>query len=86
MPQEFEGDLTGAVFWGADLSGARFRDVDLNGRPDQPRMARRRGCRRGEALENGTNPLQERLYTVFEEAFWHNRYARRDLARLEATR
>jgi hypothetical protein len=29
MPQEFEGDLTGAVFWGADLSGARFRDVNL---------------------------------------------------------
>ena len=31
MPEEFEGDLTGAVFWGADLSGARFRDVDLRG-------------------------------------------------------
>ena len=29
MPQEFEGDLTGAVFWGADLSGASFRDVNL---------------------------------------------------------
>ena len=29
MPQEFEGDLAGAVFWGADLSGARFRDVNL---------------------------------------------------------
>jgi hypothetical protein len=29
MPQEFEGDLQGAVFWGADLSGARFRDVNL---------------------------------------------------------
>jgi hypothetical protein len=29
MPEEFEGDLAGAVFWGADLSGARFRDVDL---------------------------------------------------------
>ena len=29
MPEEFEGDLTGAVFWGADLSGALFRDVDL---------------------------------------------------------
>lgn len=23
------GDLSGAVFWGADLSGARFRDVNL---------------------------------------------------------
>src|SRR5262245_10922322 len=29
MPEEFEGDLTGAVFWGADLSGATFRDVNL---------------------------------------------------------
>ena len=29
VPEEFEGDLTGAVFWGADLSGARFRDVNL---------------------------------------------------------
>ncbi len=24
MPGEFEGDLAGAVFWGADLTGARF--------------------------------------------------------------
>src|SRR4051794_15489189 len=29
MPEEFEGDLAGAVFWGADLSGAQFRDVNL---------------------------------------------------------
>ena len=29
MAEEFEGDLSGAVFWGADLSGARFRDVNL---------------------------------------------------------
>jgi DinB superfamily/Pentapeptide repeats (8 copies) len=29
MPEEFEGDLAGAVFWGADLSGARFRDVNF---------------------------------------------------------
>ncbi len=29
MPEEFEGDLAGAVFWGADLHGAHFRDVDL---------------------------------------------------------
>ncbi len=28
-PQEFEGDLAGSVFWGADLTGALFRDVDL---------------------------------------------------------
>ena len=31
MPEEFEGDLAGAVFWGADLTGARFRDVNLSG-------------------------------------------------------
>ena len=29
VPEEFEGDLTAAVFWGADLRGARFRDVNL---------------------------------------------------------
>ncbi len=29
MPEEFEGDLTEAVFWGADLSGTTFRDVNL---------------------------------------------------------
>jgi uncharacterized protein YjbI with pentapeptide repeats len=29
MPEEFDGDLAGAVFWGADLSGACFRDVNL---------------------------------------------------------
>jgi len=37
-----------------------------------------------EVLENGTNPLLECIYTVFEEEFWHNRYARRDLAELSA--
>ncbi len=37
-----------------------------------------------EVLENGTNPLQECLFTVFEEEFWHNRYARRDLGLLSA--
>jgi len=37
-----------------------------------------------DVLENGTNPLQECVYTVFEEEFWHNRYAQRDLAQLEA--
>jgi hypothetical protein len=36
-----------------------------------------------EVLENGTNPLQECIYTVFEEEFWHQRYALRDLAQLE---
>ena len=33
-----------------------------------------------DVLENGTNPPQECIYTVFEEEFWHNRYARRDQA------
>ena len=37
-----------------------------------------------EVLENGTNPLQECIYTVFEEEFWHNRYATRDLELLGA--
>jgi hypothetical protein len=37
-----------------------------------------------DVLENGTNPLQECIYTVFEEECWHNRYALRDLAQLEA--
>ncbi|HWL42458.1 MAG TPA: pentapeptide repeat-containing protein [Ilumatobacter sp.] len=31
MPEEFEGDLTDAEFWGADLSRAPFRDVNLTG-------------------------------------------------------
>jgi DinB superfamily/Pentapeptide repeats (8 copies) len=33
-----------------------------------------------EVLENGPHALRDCLHTVFEEAFWHNRYARRDLA------
>ena len=37
-----------------------------------------------DVLENGTTPLQECIYTVFEEEFWHNRYAQRDLGQLEA--
>jgi DinB superfamily/Pentapeptide repeats (8 copies) len=37
-----------------------------------------------DVLENGTNPVKECIYTVFEETFWHNRYALRDLAVLEA--
>jgi hypothetical protein len=31
VPQEFEGDLAEAEFWGADMRGARFRDVNLTG-------------------------------------------------------
>jgi hypothetical protein len=36
-----------------------------------------------DVLENGTNPLRDCILTVFEEEFWHNRYALRDLAVLE---
>jgi hypothetical protein len=36
-----------------------------------------------EVLENGTVPLIECLYTVFEESFEHHRYALRDLVQLE---
>lgn len=36
-----------------------------------------------EVLENGTVPLIECLYTVFEESFEHHRYAVRDLVQLE---
>lgn len=35
-----------------------------------------------DVLENGPHPLRECFFTVFEEAFWHLRYARRDLATL----
>ncbi len=34
-------------------------------------------------LENGANPIQECLFTVFDEEFAHNRYASRDLALLQ---
>lgn len=36
-----------------------------------------------DVLENGTNPVNECLWTIFEEEFHHNRYALRDLAQLE---
>jgi hypothetical protein len=35
-----------------------------------------------DVLENGTTPVDECLYTVFEEEFHHHRYALRDLAQL----
>lgn len=38
-----------------------------------------------DVLENGINPLQDCIWTVFEEEFWHNRYALRDLEQLEAS-
>lgn len=31
MPEEFEGDLSESVFWGADVSRATFRDVNFTG-------------------------------------------------------
>ena len=37
-----------------------------------------------DVLENGTTPIRECLYTVFEEEFEHNRYALRDLTLLES--
>lgn len=202
MPEEFEGDLSEAVFWGADLSGARFRDVNLTdvkishallfnvdidamvdklvawatledewaktasraqalpearlhesvngeftfvetlrhlifamdkwftspvlgesfdpiGLPNtgslgfpwpgldydlKPSVSEALAARADRAtrfrdylasvegsdltrpidvLENGSNPLQDCIWTVFEEEFWHNRYALRDLEQLD---
>ena len=37
-----------------------------------------------DVLENGPHAVRDCIFTVFEEEFWHNRYARRDLARLGA--
>ena len=55
---------------------ARFRDYLAS-------VAATELTRTVEVLENGPHPVQECLYTVFEEEFWHNRYARRDLLLLE---
>jgi hypothetical protein len=38
-----------------------------------------------DVAENGPHPLRECLYTVFEEEFWHLRYATRDLAVVESS-
>jgi DinB superfamily/Pentapeptide repeats (8 copies) len=57
--------------------GTRFRDYVAS-------VAATDLTRPVDVLENGTNPVQECIYTVFEEEFWHNRYALRDLAQLEA--
>jgi DinB superfamily/Pentapeptide repeats (8 copies) len=59
-----------------DERGTRFRDYLAS-------VASTDFARPIEVLENGANPLAECLFTVFEEEFWHNRYAQRDLARLE---
>jgi len=39
-----------------------------------------------EVIENGAVPLLHCIHTVFEEEFWHLRYAARDLATLGAVR
>jgi len=39
--------------------------------------------RQVDVLENGTTPLNECIYTVFEEEFEHNRYVVRDLAHFD---
>jgi hypothetical protein len=36
-----------------------------------------------DVLENGENPVQQCIHVVFEETFQHNRYANRDLTKLE---
>jgi hypothetical protein len=56
--------------------GTRFRDYLAS-------IATSELTRSVDVLENGPNPLHECIYTVFEEEFWHNRYAQRDLAELE---
>lgn len=35
-----------------------------------------------DVMENGPHPVRECVLTIFEEEFWHLRYARRDLATL----
>jgi hypothetical protein len=37
-----------------------------------------------DVMENGEHPLRECIFTLFEESFWHLRYARRDLDTLTA--
>jgi len=37
-----------------------------------------------EVLENGPHSVKDCIHTVFEEEFWHNRYARRDLELLRS--
>ena len=54
---------------------ARFREYLEGLAPDEL-------TREIEVLENGTVPLRECVYTVFEEGFEHDRYALRDLALL----
>ena len=39
-----------------------------------------------DVLENGPHLARDCISTVFEEEFWHHRYAERDLAKLETSR
>jgi hypothetical protein len=55
---------------------ARFRDHLADLGPDDLRGE-------VEVLENGTCPVLECIHVVFEEEFWHLRYATRDLDHLE---
>jgi hypothetical protein len=38
-----------------------------------------------DVLENGPHLVRDCIATVFEEEFWHHRYADRDLSALEST-
>ena len=62
-----------------DDRAARFRDYLAAVTPDD-------FDRTVDVLENGPHPVRECLFTVLEEEFWHNRYARRDLDQLRAGR
>jgi hypothetical protein len=53
--------------------GARFREFLATLSPAEL-------TRTVDVIENGPNPVRECIATVFEEEFWHNRYALRDLA------
>lgn len=79
------------VWSGLDQSAAPTLDEVLT---DRSERSRRLGeflrtltpedlTRAVDVLENGTTPVNECLYTVFEEEFEHHRYAVRDLAHLE---
>ena len=39
-----------------------------------------------DVLENSPHLARDCISTVFEEEFWHNRYAERDLAKLETSK
>jgi hypothetical protein len=79
-------------FPGLDLEAAPTLDDALEVRADRARRFRAfigtlsvdELDRPVDVLENGQNPLRECIFTVFEEEFWHLRYARRDLAALGA--